>query len=218
MVEPLSASVAAGIGAGESLIAMSEKLGILERLRRKLMKQPDVASSKLEMTLFELSKVYGILDNTVNEYMSLWLVPDEGNAKRRQELTKLRQFASGRHETEMRKAKGDCQKMWSIYVAYLQPWFDRTLNPREAQELGSLFRELSDIDSVMIDAIEGTSTWLTHEALATMDLVQQQEYEAAQTRVEHAWHEWLPAAKTLRESMNRLYDLRAAFIADSAAV
>ena len=121
MSDPITGG--AVIGAAAQLATLSEQLGILAALRRKLLKQSDAASAKLETVLIELSKVYGVLDNTVNDYLGLWLIPEDGNSKHRQEIAKLRRYASGSHEVEMRKAKGDCKKIWSIYVAYLSPWF-----------------------------------------------------------------------------------------------
>jgi hypothetical protein len=214
MCDPLSLT----IGAGEGLSQIAERLGLLDKLKRKLLKQPDAASAKLETVLIEMSKVYRILEVSVNDYLALWLLPDEQNSKWREEVRKLRGFASGRHEAEMRKAKGDCKKMWSIYVAYLRPWFSRVLDKKEAEELARLFRELSDVDSVMVDAISVTSEWLTNHAKETMALIEAKNFEAADSRIHAASSQWQPAAETLRESMKRMYDLRASFIDVSRAV
>jgi hypothetical protein len=214
MTDPLSLT----IGAGEGLTTIAERLGILDRLKRKLMKQPDVASAKLETVLIEMSKIYGVLQAAVNDYLSLWLVPDDANKKWRAEVATLRRFASGAHEAEMRKAKGDCKKIWNIYVAFLQPWFSRVLSPAEADELFGLFRELSDVDSTMVDAINATSTWLTNEATTTLRMVLAKEYDTADQRIQSSLELWQPAAGKLRDSMNRLYDLQASFIVVSRAV
>ena len=69
----------------------------------------------------------------------------------------------------------------------------------------------------MVDAIEATADWLTREASQTLDLVHAKDYHSADLRVQSAWAQWQPAAETLRESMKRLYDLRAVFIAESGA-
>jgi hypothetical protein len=214
MTDPLTLT----IGAAEKLSAIAERLGVLEKLKRKLMKQPDAASAKLETALIEMSKIYGVLDNAVNDYLSLWLTAHGENPKWRDEVNKLRRLASGRHEVEMRRAKGDCQKIWSIYLAYLKPWFSRVLDGQESEELGVLFRELMHVDSEMVAAIEATSAWLTVEATATLHLVQQKDYDSADRMVQEAWTSWEPAAKALREGMKKLYDLRASFISVSAAV
>ena len=49
-------------------------------------------------------------------------------------------------------------------------------------------------------------------------LVQAKDYEAADKRIQDAWNRWQPSAVVLRESMARLYDLRADFIEVSGAV
>ncbi|WP_248763405.1 hypothetical protein [Pseudarthrobacter sp. SSS035] len=177
-----------------------------------------MAAQKLQIVLFELGKIHAILFQTVNDYLSLWLIPDEKNVKFHEEEIKLRSFASGGHEAEMRKAKGDCAKIWSIYAAYLQPWFSRVLHPEEADELSRLFRELSDIDSIMVDAIQATSNWLREEASVAFGLIQDSNYLGADEYVRRGWEKWQPSAKIIRDNMNRLYDLEASFINATRAI
>ena len=213
MTDPITTT----IGAVQGLAEVSESLGVLERLKRKLMKQPDVASQKLEVVLIELEKVFGALTNSVNDYMALWLEPSEENVNHKEEVAKLRRFASGAHQEGMRSAKGDCGKIWNIYSAYLRPWFGRVLNKDEADHLFSLFRELSEVDSIMVDAINETSRWLTAEAGAVKALVDSGSYEEADRRIQGAWVAWQPAAAAIRDSLNQLFDLRASFISSSGA-
>jgi hypothetical protein len=200
------------IGAGKELTEIADRLGILERLKRKLVKQPDVAAEKLGTVLFEISKIYNVLEGAANEYLSLWVVPDKDNNTWRGEIAKLRKLAAGGHEVAMRRAKGNCKKIWNIYIAYLQPWFAKALTEGEAEKLFGLFRELSDIDSVMVDAIDATAKWLTEEASGTLKLAMQNSYDAAQHRIQAAWYDWQPAASRIRKSMNSLYDLQASFV------
>jgi hypothetical protein len=214
MIEPTSAVV----GAAESLMNITEQLGLLDKLKRKLMKQPDVAAAKLETVLIEITKIYGVLAMTVDDYLGLWLIPDAHNEKFLEELGKLRRFAAGSHEPAMRKAKGDCKKIGSIYEAYLRPWFSDVLDRDEADALRALFRELNEVDSVMVDAIDATAEWLTAEAEATLELVRAKDYNAADQRIQGAWDAWAPAASRIREGMNRLYDFRAIFIERTGAV
>ena len=214
MVEPVSATIAAA----EGLASVAQQLGVLDKLKRKLVKQPDVASAKLETALIEVSKVYGALGGAVDEYLGLWLLPAPENKKLRTEIAKLRRLAAGSHEADMRKAKGDCKKIWSIYKAYLEPWFVRVLNTDEQQQLFGLFRELMEFDSTMVDAIDATAEWLTAEASKTLSLVQAKDYDGADRKIQEAWAHWQPAAALLRDSMKRLYELRAYFIEVTGAV
>lgn len=213
-VDPFSAT----IGAGEGLLNITERLGLLEKLKRKLMKDPDLASAKLETVLIEMTKVYRTLGSAVDEYLGLWLIPSEANIKWRAEVAKLRHLAAGQHEADMRKAKGDCGKIWSLYIAYLQPWFSRVLDGDEAQELFVLFRELSEVDSHMVDAIEATSTWLTDQAERTLAMVVAEDFESADRQVQEAWAAWQPASRLILDALRLLGDLRASFISATGAV
>jgi CHASE3 domain sensor protein len=125
---------------------------------------------------------------------------------------KLRGYAAGDHVTPMRHGHGDCQKISWIYDTYLNTWFADVLKPEESEELRKLFRELSESDSYMVDALMQTANWLQQEAEETVILIQQEDYEGAQRRVGAVWGQWTPLMEDLHRSSQRLWDLQRAFI------
>jgi hypothetical protein len=125
---------------------------------------------------------------------------------------KLRSFAAGDHVTPMRHSHGDCQKISWIYDTYLRPWFADVLQPEESEELRQLFREMAESDSYMVDALMQTAGWLQREAQSTVTLVQQEDYEGAQRRVDAVWGQWSPVMQDLHDSSQRLWDMQRAFI------
>jgi len=118
----------------------------------------------------------------------------------------------------MSEARGRCGKIWNIYDRYLTPWLQRVLDPAESQQLFGLFRELSEIDSHMVDAIEEISTLLTAEAKATADLVEQRDYADANRRVVAARKEMRPIREAIAGAMVRIRGLESDFIEISGAV
>ena len=83
----------------------------------------------------------------------------------------------------MGEGRARCAKIWSIYQRYLTPWFDRVLNRHERDQLFGLFRELSQIDSAIVEAIDEVASRLTAEGVATGDLVERNDFTGANARV-----------------------------------
>ena len=92
------------------------------------------------------------------------------------------------------------------------------LDPAESQQVSALFRELSDVDSHMVDAIEEVATLLTVEANATGDLVEQNDYANANRRVIAARLEMRPMREAIAGAMVRIRRLESDFIDISEAV
>ncbi|MEV5968133.1 hypothetical protein AB0L70_40580 [Kribbella sp. NPDC051952] len=162
------------------------------------------------------------LSSQIQAYSALTLLPPgdqvEGVPRAKaieiwqRDCMKLRAYAAGDHVTPMRHGHGDCQKISWIYYTYLKPWFADVLKPEESDELKSLFRELSETDSYMLDALMETAGWLQREAQATEMMLRQEDYEGAQRRVDAVWDQWTPIMKDLHVSSQHLWDLQTAFI------
>lgn len=223
MVEPVSTLLLGS--AGEALNQIVDRLGLLERLKSKLMKQPDAAHAKLEIVLIEMDKVFAVLSTAIRQYSCLYLHPPDrdlvGFERQKADeiwagqLEALRYFAAGDHRAPMRKAHGDCKKITWIYQTYLNPWFARVLDRDESEELRALFRELDASDSYMVDAIEATAKWLQEEATATEALVRMKDYAGAQQRMEAVFPLWQPVAVDLHHASDHLWALQRAFMQTS---
>lgn len=210
------------VPAAEGLHQMVERLGLLERLKSRLVKQPGVALDKLRTVVLEMDKVFMSLSTQIQAYSSLTLVPPEKQVQGvsrataieiwQRDCMKLHGYAAGDHVTTMRHGHGDCQKIFWIYETYLNTWFASVLEPEESEELRALFRELSESDSHMVDALLETANWLQKEAQETVILIQQEDYEGAQRRVDAVWGQWTPIMEDLHKSSQRLWDLQRAFI------
>ena len=201
----------------EKLFDTADRLGAIEAVKRKLVKQPDPAAAKLVTVLEELSKVYGVLDEELTSYLALFF--DDSDLKQlAREQAALARLSGGAIRARMGEARARCAKIWNIYQRYLTPWFDRVLNRAESEQLGSLFRELSEIDSHIVDAIDDVANWLTAEALATSDLVAQNDLMAANERIAAGIREVRPLRERISEAMLQIRKLEAEFIEASGAV
>jgi DNA repair ATPase RecN len=201
----------------EKLFDIADRLGAVEAVKRKLIEQPDPAAAKLVTVLEEISKIYGSMEDELTTYLSLFF--DEGDQKQlARERAALARLEAGAIRARMSEARGRCGKIWNIYSRYLTPWFKRVLAPDESEQLRALFRELSDVDSHMVDAIEEIATWLTDEAYKTANLVEENKYLDANARVVSARREARPMRQRIAEAMVRIRGLETEFIEISGAV
>jgi hypothetical protein len=208
--------IAALIEPAKYLFEVADRLGAIEAVKRKLIKQPDPAAAKLVTVLAELSKVYGAMEDELTTYLSLFFDASDGKQLAR-ERAALARLESGAIQARMAEARGRCSKIWNIYNTYLRPWFDRVLDPTESQELFGLFRELSEIDSHMVDVIKGLATWLAAEAKMTGDLVEDSDLAKANARIVAAWREVRPMRKRIADAMVQIQELEGQFIEISGA-
>lgn len=201
----------------DKLVDVADRLGAIDAVKRKLIKQPDPAADNLVTVLEELSKIYGAMEDELTTYLSLFFDDSDGKQLARERAT-LARLEGGAIRARMAEARGRCGKIWNIYQRYLTPWFDRLLDPAERDQLFDLFRELSDIDSHMVDAIDDVATWLAAEAKATGDLVEQSKLTEANARIATARREVRPLRERIAEAMLQIRKLEGQFIAISGAV
>ncbi len=199
------------------LFDVADRLGAIEAVKRKLIAQPDPAAAQLVTVLEELSKIYGAMEDELTTYLSLFFAESE-QKQLAHERAALARLEAGAIRARMSEARGRCGKIWNIYVRYLTPWFQRVLNPHESEHVSELFRELSEVDSHMVDAIAEIADWLTEEAKATLDLVEQNNYEDANARVVAARRVVRPMRERIADSMIRIRRIESDFIEISGAV
>jgi hypothetical protein len=199
----------------QSLVDLADKLGLIQTVKTKLLRQPDAAADSLVVVLGELSKVYGACDAELLRYLSLSFHPAGRNAEERAVLLTLE---SGQLLTRTAEARGHCHKIWNIYRRDLQRWFSSVLAPDEASKMEELFQRLGYADSQMEMAISELTHWLTTRAQETLDLVDAGKQDEANQRIKLARKEVLPARQAISKAMNSMLQLQAEFIQMSGTV
>jgi hypothetical protein len=201
----------------DKLVDTADRLGAIDAVKRKLVKQPDPAAAELVTVLEELSKIYGAMEDELTTYLSLFF--DDADLKQlARERAVVTRLEGGAIRARMEEARGRCSKIWNIYMRYLTPWFDRVLDRAESEQLRMLFRELSEVDSHMVDAINDVASWLTSEALTTGDLADRNDFAGANARVQAARREVRPLRERIAEAMIQIRRLEGDFIEISGAV
>ena len=199
----------------QTLVDLADKLGLIQAVKQKLLRQPNAAADSLVVVLGELSKVYGACDAELLRYLSLSFDPAGQNPEERAVLLTLE---SGQLWTRTSEARGHCHKIWNIYKRDLERWFSSVLAPDEAAKMKELFERLSYADSQMEVAINELTHWLTNRAQQTLDLVDAGKQGEANQQIKVARKEVLPVRQAISKAMNSMLELQAEFIQMSGTV
>jgi hypothetical protein len=93
----------------DKLIDTADRLGAIDAVRRKLVKQPDPAAAQLVTVLEELSKIYGAVEDELTTYLSLSF--DDSDSKQlARERAALARLEGGAIRARMEEARGHAQR------------------------------------------------------------------------------------------------------------
>ncbi len=210
--QPRPSSTRNGRAPPSYLLDLADKLGLIDSVKKKLIRNPDAAADKLATVLDELSKIYSTLESELVRYLGLHFDPAGNLAAERQVLLTLE---SGQLTVRMGETRGHCHKIWNIYENHLDRWFHRVLSPEEAADMKRLFEALSYGDSQMDLAIHQLAGWLGTAASETLDLVDAGKLDEAQQTIRAARREVLPARQAITQTLARLVLLQGDFVAAS---
>jgi len=195
-----------------SLLDIAARLGLIDSIKAKLFRNPDVAAEKLATVLDEVAKIYLVLESELVRFLSLHFDPAADLVAERQALLTLE---SGQLLVRMGEARGHCHKIWNIYQNHLDRWFHRVLSPQEAADMQALFVALGYGDSQMELAIQRLADWLGTTAGETLDLVDSGRLDEAQQRIRAARKEVQQSRQAIAQMLARLVQLQGDFIAAS---
>src|SRR5262249_44351774 len=126
MGEPVS------VAAMKTGVELLDKIGILEKVKKELVNNPDAAAAKLTLVLSALGRTYQIVDDTLVSFMSLTF---ENADAQRDALELLNKARGGQLEVQMMDARVHCHKIWFIYDRYLNAWFKKAIDEKEHEEI-----------------------------------------------------------------------------------
>jgi hypothetical protein len=206
-VEVPDPATAVSITAVKDGIEVLEKLGVLERLRLKLVNDPDQAARHLSVALAELVSGYTALHSEIVAF-GLLSVDEPGlDAK-----TKLTRLSDGHLAAELHAVKGSCARIWNIYERYLKGWFSHALNKNEARELRAVFVHLSNMDGEFVRAAEQLSELAARFAKEILTLLRKKRAKEATEKMRELEQALEPLREELSAKMAGLWDLQAKFI------
>lgn len=196
---------------------LARELGILDRVKNKLIKKPDPALKYLANVIEEIYKTYCALDSELTNYLGVWfdLNDPTSNANNRRILIGLE---GGNIRVRMAQSRGHCSKIKPIYDRYLNPWFAKALDAQEFNDIENLFTHLTTGDSEIIYTIDKLAEWLETRANLILDIVGQGRYQDANYEIERDRLMALPYRKDISEALRILYQVQAEIIELTGAI
>jgi len=197
------------------IIDFADRLGLIERVKHKLMNCPDEAADKLVTVLAEISKISFAADDELTKFLSLHF---DADCFLREERSELLRWEGNMISARMHEARGHCHKIENIYQKYLSGWFDRALNSEEADDMRMLFDLLGNMDDFMVRQIGAVTDWIAPKATEVLELLDQNQVDDANQLISASRKELLPVRQKLAEINFSLQQLQAEFIAVSGTV
>lgn len=197
-----------------SILTTANKFGdALDRVREKLLNNPDKASISLGAVLGELSLILEFVEKETVTYLEIIFLPDKSNLiECRSTLLRLE---SGYVSIKGYEARGHCHKIANIYTKHLCKWFSSVLNPNEAQDLENIFEMMNSADVDMVQGIEEITNWLKYEADTALALIDIDNLDVANDRIKQARIDVQQVRRDIVMALSRLRLLQASFIASA---
>jgi len=200
-----------------NLLSAAKDAGdLLSRLKGKLLGQPDEAAGKLADVLEEMSKIFVFVDAEIVRFLAIFIVPDRSNLIECRAV--LLSMEGGSLAIKGDEARGHCHKIENIYTKYLRRWFNEVLDPQESADLSFLFNRLNNSDDYMVTGLESLTAWLTQQAETTLDLIDNGQFEDANTVIRTARATVRQTRRDISGALRALRGLQADFIAASGTV
>jgi ferritin-like metal-binding protein YciE len=202
------------LDAATKLGGIVTSLGMLDSIKKKLVKQPDAAAAKLAAVLEELQKTLLTFESEVVPFLSINLGPGPDF---RADLATLYRLEGQSLWARTNAARGHCGKIGNIYDNYLDPWFQRVvgLTDDETGTLSTVFDELKNTDGVMVDLLNKATAWLAAAAQQVTELFEQGKVAEANMAIAKYRVEILPVRRALAKTLGSLFELEADFLAAS---
>jgi hypothetical protein len=211
MPEPLTT---ASIGALSQGITVLEKVGLLEKIKNKLVSNPDAAAAKLAGVLNEIGKTYEVVDDAVVQFASMSFEDEVACAS---SLALLHMIRGGRLTRRMMDAKAHCSNVGAIYHRYLTGWFSDALNPQEQTDQQNLFLELQNADDHWVQMLSKVAKELEKVSKTMISYLKSGRIHDAERLREDVLKQLMDSQNRLSNGIVKLQSLKIAFFNISGA-
>lgn len=189
---------------------------LFAKAKEKLLNNPTEASEKLAEVLGELSLILEFIEKETVRFLEIIFLPDKSNFIACRSV--LLSLESGYVTVKGYEARGHCHKIKNIYEKYLDRWFSKVLDPKDAQQMKVLFERLDSADGDMVEGIKEITRWLKDEAEVILNLVDSDQLDAANQRIKNARIDIQQTRRDVVETLAQMKLLQASFIVSSQTV
>ena len=213
------------LGGAGLLTEFGKELGLFDRLREKLIQQPDKAARHLAIVLAEISKIYEAITRELTKFSALDFAPYdddqrldyEARQRRAYEVAALRDLEEEKVKGRINEARGHCAKIEFIHDRFLTGWFGN-LTEAEKDQVKRVFELLSEADGKMLIAAEEEAKWLGSQASDVLRCADRKDWMGADAIVRDLGPYLASKRKAFNAIDAQLASLNAEFIRLSKAI
>jgi len=186
-----------------------DKLGLLEKIRNKLINDPDKAAKYLENVLSEIKQDIAVIDKELVDLLSLSFKTED--ERRAAEKYFIEQHGDKMME-RVHRNRGHCSKIYNIYLEFLRGWFSRVLDNDEAEQLEKIFDEFKRFDWLVVELMRKIASKLPYLEDDLRRLMRDKKVDEA-THLINSLREGLKEPRRrLYRNLGKLSELHADFI------
>ena len=174
MLDPVSTSVVTTLS---NSVGLLDKVGLLQKIKNKLVNHPDIAAAKLTGVLNDIGKTYEVVDDVLVQFVSMSFEDDD---PRRSALLLLNKMGGGNLKHKMMEARASCTRIGAIYRRYLTGWFNDALNPEGQYGLQELFYALQNADNDWIGMLSKVAEELKKVSKKLIKLLEEGRFKEAE--------------------------------------
>jgi len=201
----------------KSIIDFAYELGILTKLKNKLIAQPDPAAKHLAEIFGKIADSFEASNTELKNYLRLRF--DANNPDQlAKETDKLIDLEFGSASARIEKFRIHCHEIDTIYTKYLDKWFKKTFNKIEYEQMEHLFRSMSHRDEQFFNISQELGDWLQKRARLIHDMIVQGNYTRANEEIQNDRKEISADHDRMVKTMTALYTAQGEFVKISKTI
>ncbi|WP_085026182.1 hypothetical protein [Ensifer aridi] len=193
-------------------------LDIFDRVREKLLKQPDPAAEHLVAVFDQLRAMHSSLDTELSLLVGMMFWEGMDRRDYAQSYEKLSHLSTKSLQARFEEARAHCKMIDNIYQRFLKRWFEKYLNPEEQCALEDLFRTIHGADEDFVRALDNAAIWIGHEARELRHILEDERYDTLQSRQRKTRASADKMRDSVAEQWRQLARLRTEFVEQTRAV
>lgn len=196
-------------GSLDSMLNVIDKLDILERVRNKLINNPDSAGRYLNIAMSQLIKSFQVIDDVLLKVVCLSF---ETNEDRKAAEKALRELQGNRIRFRIEESRGHCTIIDNIYNRHLRGWFSRVLDKDESEQMEQLFIDMRRFDIKVLSLMNELTIEIPSLADKLISFLKENKTNEATCIIQSIADNWSKPRQRLSECMAKLWSLQTDFL------
>lgn len=186
-----------------------DKLGLLEKVRNKLINDPDKAAKYLENVLSEIKQDIAVIDKELVGLLTLSFKTED--ERRAAEKYFIEQHGDKMME-RVHQNRGHCSKIYNIYLEFLRGWFSRVLDNDESEQIEKIFDDFRHFDWIVVELMRKIASKIPYLEDELRRLMRDKKVDEATHLINSLREELKEERRRLQRNFSKLSALHADFI------